>query len=285
MDVMNDVAAVPPDLDDEEPEKRAISKELWFLLLVALGLALLMKTFLIQAFFIPSGSMEQTLHGCANCTGDRVLVNKLVYKFRDIHRGEIVVFNGKDTDFSGDIVLPPPKNLYDRVNREVKRAIGAAPGERDFIKRVIGVPGDVVACCTDGRLTINGQPIDESAYVFLSHDTELQPFDPVTVPEGHLWLMGDHRDGSQDSRANGPVPIKNVVGRAFAVFWPIRSSTVADQDNRNRLKILRVPEVFDAKSSALPPAPAGAAHAPEVLGLAVAVPVTVVRRRLRAGTD
>lgn len=283
MEVMNDVAADTSDLaaldDEEERGKRAFSKELWFLLLVALGLALLMKTFLIQAFFIPSGSMEETLHGCPGCKGDRVLVNKLVYKFRDIHRGEIVVFNGKDTNFSGDALLPPPKNLLDRVNREVKRAIGAAPGDRDFIKRVIGVPGDLVACCVDGKLTINGQPIEEP-YVYLSHDTELQPFDPVTVPEGHLWLMGDHRDGSSDSRANGPVPIKNVVGRAFAVFWPIKSSTVADEDKQYRLKILRVPETFDAKASALPAAPAGAAHAPAVLGLALAVPVTVVRRRL-----
>ena len=265
MDVMEDVALAPPVEDDEESEKRPISKELWFLVVVALALALLMKTFLIQAFFIPSGSMEQTLHGCPGCQGDRVLVNKLVYKFRDVHRGEIVVFNGKDTGFESESFAEPPKNQVDRVLREVKKAVGMAPEEKDFIKRVIGVPGDIVACCVDGKVTINGQPIDEP-YVHLSGPGPQSTIDPpIEVPEGHLFLMGDHRDGSSDSRVNGTVPIDNVVGRAFAVFYP-----------RNRMKVLRVPETFDARA---------AEAAPAILGFALAVPVTVVRRRLRASTD
>jgi signal peptidase I len=266
VDVMDPVIA--PDIDDEddEPAKRSYTKELWFLLVVALALALTMKTFLIQAFFIPSGSMEQTLHGCAGCQGDRVLVNKLVYKFRDVHRGEIVVFNGKGTNFSSEAEIPPPKNQIQRILRNVQSLVGfGAPSEKDFIKRVIGIPGDTVACCTDGKVTVNGQPIEEP-YVYLTDDTNPQSsFEPVTVPEGELFLMGDHRDGSSDSRYNGTVPISSVVGRAFAVFYP-----------PGRAKVLGVPDTFD---------PRAAAAAPHVLGFAMAVPITVVRRRLRRTTD
>ena len=285
MDVMDNVAA---DLDaEEEPAKRAITKELWFLLVVALLLALVMKTFLIQAFFIPSGSMEHTLHGCIGCKGDRVLVNKLVYKFRDVHRGEIVVFNGKGTNFSSEGAVEPPKNALDRIRREVLGVVGlGAPGDKDFIKRVIGVPGDVVACCVDKKVTVNGQPLDEP-YVYLSAcdpvpgqppsggpcEESQSTFEPVTVPEGHLFLMGDHRDGSSDSRFNGTVPITSVVGRAFAVFWPLKNDEATPS---SRMKILRVPETFE------PPA---AVAAPPVLGLALAVPITVLRRRLRRRTD
>lgn len=299
MDVMENVVA--DDLEEEEePAKRQYTKELWFLLAVALVLALVMKTFLIQAFFIPSGSMEKTLHGCLGCKGDRVLVNKLVYKFRDVHRGEIVVFNGKGTNFSSEGTTPPPRNAMERVLRAVQGAIGfGAPGsDKDFIKRVIGIPGDVVACCVDGKVTVNGQPIEEP-YVYLSAcdrpstrpntgglapdgavpgvdepcDESQMAFDPVSVPEGHLFLMGDHRDGSSDSRFNGTVPMTSVVGRAFAIFWPLRNKETAPAW---RPKILRVPETFD------PPA---AAAAPHVLGFALAIPITVLRRRLRRTTD
>jgi signal peptidase I len=264
MDVMDNVDLAED--ADEEQGRKSYTKELWFLLTVALALALLMKTFLIQAFFIPSGSMEKTLHGCAGCQGDRVLVNKLVYKFRDIHRGEIVVFNGKGTNFTSETVVEPPKTIVQRVLREVQGLVGfGAPGDKDFIKRVIGVPGDIVACCADGHVTVNGQPLEEP-FVFLSDTTTPQmSFDPVTVPEGELFLMGDHRDGSSDSRFNGTVPAEKVVGRAFAVFYPA-----------GRAKVLGVPHAFDSRT---------AAAAPHVLGLAFAVPITVVRRRVRRRTD
>ncbi len=241
--------------------RRSFTKELWFLGVVALALALLLKTFLVQAFFIPSGSMERTLHGCPGCTGDRVLVNKLVYKFRDIHRGEIVVFNGKHTNFEPEGSVPPARNLVQKVVREVQSKVGfGAPGDKDFIKRVIGVPGDVVACCTNEHVTVNGAALDEP-YVYMSDPTQKQyEFGPVTVGPHELFVMGDHRDGSSDSRFNGAIPESAVVGRAFAVFFPV-----------TRVKRLPVPATFSPTASAV--------AAPPVLGFAIAVPVTVLRRR------
>jgi signal peptidase I len=266
MSVMDPVETDLTDIDDDEDEsaKRSFSKELWFLAVVALSLALLMKAFLIQAFFIPSGSMEQTLHGCTGCRGDRVLVNKLVYKFRDIHRGEIVVFNGKGTNFTAENVVTPPHTIVQRITQEVSSLVGfGSPGDKDFIKRVIGIPGDVVACCTHDHVTVNGQELIEP-YVFMSDPQSAQmKFDPVTVPKGQLFLMGDHRDGSSDSRFNGTVPESKVVGRAFAVFFPY-----------SRWKVLRVPATFDPTKHA---SPAG--------GIALVTPVSLVRRRVRRRTD
>ena len=222
------------------------------LVVLAFALALLLKTFLVQAFFIPSGSMEQTLHGCPGCTGDRVLVNKLVYDVRDIRRGEIIVFDGEGSFGSNDeIMLEPPSDPLRRALRAVAGAVGMGPpGEKDFIKRVIGIPGDRVACCTNGHVTV--QPAGAAAPVELSEpyvfrDDE-RPFcaagagaalcptgaEGVLVPEGRLWVMGDHRSASSDSRAHmdepgqGTVPADRVIGRAFVIVWPVRRATVLD---------------------------------------------------------
>jgi signal peptidase I len=265
MDVMQERVTAYPELDelDEDDEKRPWSREIWFLLGIALVLALTLKAGLIQAFYIPSGSMEKTLHGCTDCEppGDRVLVNKLVYRFRDIHRGEIVVFNGKGTNFTSPGEPPAPANGVQKVLQKIKSMIGfGSPGDKDFIKRVIGVPGDRVACCTDGKVTVNGQPIDEP-YVYLSDPTPGQmKFDPVTVPKGELFLMGDHRDGSSDSRFNGPVPEDKVVGRAFMIFLPVK-----------RVRVLRVPDTFTPKALDAPePLPRNApGPPPEAFGLVV----------------
>jgi signal peptidase I len=276
---MDETAAAvdPAEDDDDAPEKRSFTKELWFLLVVALGLALFMKAFLIQAFFIPSGSMEKTLHGCDGCTGDRVLVNKLVYQVRDIHRGEIVVFNGKGTNFVPETTVTPPRHLLEKIQREVLGAVGfGAAGERDFIKRVIGRPGDVVACCTNNNVTVNGQELHEPYVFFTNPEVPQDEFVPVTVPPGEYFLMGDHRDNSGDSRYAGTVPEEKIIGRAFAVFFPF-----------GRAKTLPVPETFQPKRAAPARDPLGGA-APPALALAAVVPVAVVRlrhRRARGTTD
>jgi signal peptidase I len=187
--------------------------------LIAFSLALLIKTFLLQAFFIPSGSMERTL-----LIKDRVLVNKIVYDFRAPQRGEVIVFRGVDS-WAPETTTPKPVGLVAKASRTVGGLVGLAePDEKDFIKRVIGTPGDVVQCCdAQGRLMVNGKPLNET-YLF---QDDRRPFGPITVPAGRLFVMGDHRGNSQDSRAyigdqfKGTVPIAQVIGRAFVKVWPV----------------------------------------------------------------
>jgi signal peptidase I len=260
-------------------------RELPFLVLIAFVLALLIKAFLIQAFYIPSGSMEQTLQ-----VRDRVLVNKLVYRFRDIHRGEIVVFNGLD-NFQPETTVAPPRNGLQRVLRSVSRTVGVgAPGEKDFIKRVIGTPGDRVACCDNGHVTVQPNGSDKAVALdepYLYEDNK-QPFceasitdgqcgpgsPGILVPEGRLWVMGDHRGFSSDSRMHvkdenhGTVPTDKVIGRAFVVVWPVSRSAV-----------LRVPKTFDAALGSSVHLAVGGA--PYLLGLAGAFPLNAARRRVR----
>jgi signal peptidase I len=209
-------------------------KELPVLLVIAFALAFLVKTFVVQAFYIPSGSMQNTL-----AIGDRVLVNKLVYKTRDIQRGDIVVFNGVDS-FTPEVQITPPSDPVGKAVDWFGRTFGfAPPDERDFVKRVIGVPGDHVVCCnSSGQITVNGTALQESSYLFPGNSPSDLPFD-VVVPEGKLWVMGDHRAASSDSRAHlgdpggGFVPEDRVIGRAFAVVWPF-----AD------LGVLSIPDTF-----------------------------------------
>ncbi|MFF5171242.1 signal peptidase I [Micromonospora sp. NPDC000089] len=199
-------------------------QELPLLLVVAFCLAVLIRTFLLQAFYIPSGSMEDTL-----LIGDRVLVNKVVYDVRDPQRGEVVVFRGTDRWVAQESPAPPA-GLAGKVGRTLGDLVGVGrPGEKDFIKRVIGLPGDRVKCCDDqGRVLVNGIPLDEP-YVIRNSPLDVPPnprecrsrrFDEVVVPPGQIFVMGDHRLVSQDARCQGPVPIDNVIGRAFAVVWP-----------------------------------------------------------------
>jgi signal peptidase I len=201
-------------------------QELPLLLVVAFCLAVLIRTFLVQAFYIPSGSMENTL-----LVKDRVLVNKVVYDLRDPKRGEVVVFRGTD-NWAPEVTEPVSNSFGSKLGRTVGDLVGISrPGERDFIKRVIGLPGDKVACCdSQGRITVNGVGIDES-YIADGFNSDInQPPNPnqctsrrftqVTIPAGEMFVMGDHRKVSQDARCQGPVPIKNVIGRAFVVVWP-----------------------------------------------------------------
>lgn len=204
-----------------EKKQRSFFAELPILVILALLLALLIKSFLIQAFYIPSGSMENTL-----VPGDRVLVNKLAYRLGDVDRGDVIVFNGVDS-WESEVDFPPPSNIFDAGLRKLGSLFGFAPiGEKDFIKRVIGIPGDHVVCCTKtGQITVNGKPIREKGYLFPGNVPSGVKFN-VTVPEGRLWVMGDHRQASADSRSHlgdpggGTIPIDHVVGRAFIIVWP-----------------------------------------------------------------
>ncbi|MFJ5549120.1 signal peptidase I [Streptomyces sp. NPDC093225] len=214
--------------------QRPFWQELPILVVVALVLALLLKTFLLQAFSIPSGSMQNTLQ-----LGDRVLVDKLTPWFgAEPERGEVVVFH--DPDGWLDEPLDDPNPLQTALG-----FIGLLPpdGEKNLIKRVVGVGGDTVECQDDGPLKVNGKALDEP-YVFpgntpCSSDGRGGRF-KVTVPEGMLWMMGDHRQDSEDSRYHqddengGFVPVGAVVGRAVVVGWPV-----------TRWATLPVPDAFD----------------------------------------
>lgn len=195
-------------------------REYTMVVAIAIALSFLVKTFLVQPFWIPSGSMEQTL-----ITGDRIVVNKLPGSNDDLQRGDIVVFE----DPNGWL---PPVPESEGVGGAAKRAlqfVGLYPaGEQHLVKRVIGVGGDHVVCCDDrGRITVNGAAIDET-YLSPGVQPSAVPFD-VRVPEGRLWVMGDNRSNSEDSRAHdgrsggseGSVPTSVVTGKVWAVVWPI----------------------------------------------------------------
>ncbi|MEU5977316.1 signal peptidase I [Streptomyces sp. NPDC047315] len=186
---------------------------------VCLGATLLISRFVVQPFHIPSDSMEPTLR-----TGDRVLVNKLAYRFDSApERGDLIVFDG-----TGSFVREgAQENPVQAATREALAALGLAePAETDFVKRVVGVGGDRVICCDKGgRITVNGAALDEG-YLKPGDAPSEVAFD-IVVPEGTLWVMGDHRSNSRDSRdhlgdpGGGMVPVEKVIGRADWIAWPV----------------------------------------------------------------
>ena len=280
-------AKVPP--KKKKKKGRAFWKELPILIVVALLLTLVIKTYAIQAFYIPSGSMQNTL-----AIGDRVLVNKVVYDVRSIHRGDIVVFSG---DGSWNPGTPPASsNFIAKFGESVASMFGFARDQNDYIKRVIGVPGDHVACCdAEGRVTVNGVPLNEKSYLFPGNSPSENRFS-ITVPADSVWVMGDHRDVSWDSRGHrfgfpggGSIPESAVVGRAFIIIWPF-----------SQWGVLSIPSTFQqAALTGSTAAPSGSAHqaaavadagspvrpsspaAPLALGFAGAVPLTLLQRKLR----
>jgi signal peptidase I len=205
---------------DRSAPRGSFWRELPVLLLVALVLAFLLRSFVVQVFYIPSSSMEPTLS-----INDRMVVEKVSYLFRDPARGDVVVFEGDDdTDGNND------RTTGERVVRGVGQFLGVVPtSARDFVKRVIGLPGDEVVI-TGGVVRVNGVTLDEPYVAF----EDPSDYGPVTVPEGTLFFLGDNRPNSSDSRRGlGFVPLDHVVGRSVVIIWPFehaRLLTEVDHD-------------------------------------------------------
>ncbi len=263
--------APPPPRADQAKKQRSFWKELPILIGIALVLALLIKTFLVQAFSIPSASMQNTL-----TEGDRVLVDKLTPWFgSEPERGEVVVFHDPDDWLAGEPTAEP------NALQTVLSWIGLMPSaeEKDLIKRVVGVGGDTVECNGTGPLKVNGKALEESSYVYAgntpcSMDDQGGQF-KIKIPQGYLWVMGDHRQNSRDSRYNqadennGMVPVDEVIGRAVVVAWPI-----------NHWSTLPVPDTFDQSGLNDQASAANVLSvAPQGLALAGAVPFVLWRRR------
>lgn len=215
----SDVTEAPPPPPPEssrpeaaagEPKHRPFWRELPVLIVVAFVIALVLKSFVLQAFYIPSASMEPTL-----LVGDRVLVEKVGYRFGDPGRGDVVVF---EKDLGGALpVEDESRSVIEKIGDAFRGLFGFPTGTaQDFIKRVVAVGGDTVEG-RDGRVFVNGEAIDEP---YLPEGTETSTFGPVDVPQGMIFVMGDNRGNSDDSRNFGPVPVDAVVGRAFLLIWP-----------------------------------------------------------------
>ena len=222
--------------------KRSFWRDLGVIVVAALVLTIALKAFVVQVFSIPSGSMENTLQ-----INDRILVSKI----GSVQRGEVAVFSGAG---SWDPATPPPANWAARIWDDAVNLVGIAGPETDYVKRVIGLPGDRVACCNSkGQITVNGVALAESSYIYDGEPTTQVQFH-VTVPAGRLWVMGDNRGDSDDSRYRmsdtdqGTIPESAVVGRAVLVIWPL-----------SRVSDLPIPSPFRqpglTAAAALPAAP------------------------------
>jgi signal peptidase I len=255
-------------------KKRSFWIELPILIVIAFILTFLIQTFIARVYYVPSGSMEQTLHGTTS-GGDRILAFKLVYDFRDPEQGEVVVFKGPDT-WAPEADIPGPSNWFGQAMQALGSVVGIAPpNEKDFVKRVIAVGGQTVSCCdAQGRVQVDGvslvepyiyQPIDAERWAQPGFHCQADPaeptrynsrrcFAPFTVPQGELWVMGDHRSDSSDSSyycqgltekgvqqyqqsrtdhsaCARPIPVDDVIGKAvFIVMPPSRWGTVGSPD-------------------------------------------------------
>ncbi len=311
-------AESPAEEKAEGRRGRSFLTEMAVLFVIALTIALLIKSFVVQPFFIPSSSMENTL-----MIGDKVLVNKLVYHVRSIQRGDIIVFNG-DGSWNPPTAAQagsssPLARVYDdtlgALFRNIAGLFGTPTDQVDYIKRVIGLPGDHVVCCNaNGEITVNGVALSEKSFIHSGNKPSQFGFN-VIVPAGQLWVMGDHRSDSADSRLHdcayrdpetcfpfdrtGTIPENKVIGRAFMIVWP-----------PTRFRVLPIPSTFEqakllassrhssdaaasaslrvaelASSAGGIPVKPSAPYFPLALGFGFALPLTaaerVLRRRIR----
>jgi signal peptidase I len=205
---------LPPFAVHKPPSPTRALKELPILLVIAGVIAFLVRTFVAQAFYIPSGSMLPQLQIL-----DRVVVSKVSYKLHDPRRGDIVVF---DNPYPQQTSTNTSDNAVVRAVRGVGKAIGVVqPSTDEFIKRVIGLPGETVEG-RENHVYINGRLLDEP---YLQPSVVTSTFAPLTVPKGQLWVMGDNRTNSGDSRVFGPISENKVVGRAIVKVWPLGAAS------------------------------------------------------------
>jgi signal peptidase I len=215
--------------------KRTFLQEFPVLIVIALIVSLFIKTFVVQFFYIPSGSMENTLQ-----IDDRVAVNRIPFIANDIKRGDVVVFRDPDNWLPAADLGDSPFVIAKLKSALVAVGVLPNPAKQYLVKRVVGVAGDRVICCNNnGKLTVNGKEMNEP-YIFAGNVPSDMNFD-VTVPKGKLWVMGDHRGASADSRFHqedinkGFVPLNRITGRVLAVIWPIKNiSLVPNVDALNQ---------------------------------------------------
>ncbi|XVV02233.1 signal peptidase I [Actinosynnema sp. CA-248983] len=264
----------------KEKKKGSFWRELPVLIVVAVGLAFLIQTFLARVYMIPSESMERTLHGCTSpCFGDRVLVDKVTYSiFTDPAPGDVVVFHGPDAWINQEFAPAEPDNPVVGFFQGLGSLVGVPTANKeDFVKRVIAVGGQTVSCCDDqNRVMVDGKPLDEPyLYWEPGRGTSQDSFAEVEIPEGYLFVLGDNRNDSCDSRCQardkgpqaGLVPVENVVGKArVIVLPPSRWQGVGDHN----------PQVVALG------APAWQSAVPLGVGLLAAWPVLLLSRRARA---
>jgi signal peptidase I len=208
-----------------ESKQLPIWQEMLVLLALALVLAVVIKAFFMQAFYIPSGSMNDTL-----VLDDRILVQKISYWTGEPERGDIVVFSDP-----GGWLGPGEIRTADNAVARALEAFGLFPTGGHLVKRVIGVGGDRVVCCDDeGRMTVNGVPLHERSYLASGEKPSLIEFD-IEVADGYLWVQGDNRSNSADSRVHlgdpggGFIPVDEVVGKVFMVVWPWEHATLVER--------------------------------------------------------
>lgn len=233
--------------DSAGTKKKSTLREFATLAVIALVIYYVVLTFIARPYLIPSESMEPTLHGCPGCTGDRIMVDKLSYRFTEPKPGDVVVFEGPPNWNVGYKSIRSD-NAALRTLQNALAVIGfVPPDQNDLVKRIIAVGGQTVQCRADTGLTVDGKPlvepyldpetlrVDPAAYPCLGPE-----FGPVHVPDGRLWMMGDNRTHSSDSRAHcenspevretgvyctgdpdyGTVPVDNVIGKARFIAWP-----------------------------------------------------------------